>query len=59
MENCKKETTPYGVALNKVLRTDLIFHLLDYRISAALPLSTLRIAHRKAAAGLTRGIAGR
>jgi hypothetical protein len=34
MEKCKKETTPYGVALNKVLRTDLIFHLLDYSVSA-------------------------
>ena len=29
MESCKKGTTPDGVAFNKVLRTDLIFHLLD------------------------------
>ena len=34
MEKCKKETTPYSVALNKVLRTDLIFHLLDYSVYA-------------------------
>ena len=36
-----KETTPDGVALKLVLRTDLIFHLLDYSLSVTREASRM------------------